>query len=39
MGKEAILHGHIFGRFFLPKNFSMEKRLLMLGVGMDELDD
>ena len=29
-------HGHIFGR--LPK-ILMEKRLLMLGVGMDELDD
>ena len=39
VAKEAMSHGHIFGRFFYLKLFLMEKRLLMLDVGMDELDD
>ena len=33
VGKESMLHGHIFGRFLLPKNFHDEKTVVDVGCG------
>ena len=33
VGKEAMSHGHIFGRFFLPKNFFDGKTVVDVGCG------
>ncbi len=33
VGKESMLHGHIFGRFLLPKNFFTGKSVVDVGCG------
>lgn len=33
VGKESMSHGHIFGRFFLPKSFFADKRIVDVGCG------
>ena len=33
IGKEAMSHGHIFGRFFLPKNYFSGKTVVDVGCG------
>ena len=39
IGKEAMSHGHIFGRFMLPQNFFLTKLSLMSVAAMEELED
>ena len=33
IGKEAMSHGHIFGRFFLPKDYFLGKTVIDVGCG------